>query len=607
MRSHNKRGRNPGAFSRTSSSGGGNCEQLESLLYRIDGRPYPCYNELSGRWDFPDFSISIHRVQGDAYAPPTKVLIQVPGNIARFPEELYKSSKIRRIALCDYLARSLGSIVRNPGGQSRDRGWSGEKGGDINVAQVGQYVLERSVVSIDATTGMIEARLSMSLPAKGRNILGRIAASMLLEKLPNYVSRGLKFSSLDSSNLYKHVEVVEDAETLRNSLKENNLAAFIADGSVLPRKSGSSDEPFVDSSLVPFSSPEQYRVSLRTRNSGDIVGMGIPVGITLIVGGGFHGKSTLLEAIQTGIYNKIPGDGREYVVADPTGVKIRAEDGRRVDSVDISQFVRELPGGKRTQCFSTDNASGSTSQASNIIEALEQNCRLLLLDEDSTASNLMMRDSRIQELIHQDLEPITPFSHQVTALKMSGVSTILVVGGSGEYFSVADHVIAMKNYRTSDVTHEAKLIAERYNGTPMDMGTKRDVNIHPTEFQGLKSRMLIQNPFTHRAPKIKVRSLRLVDIDTELLDLNGLEQIVEEGQTKSLAGAIAVLSKRMSGPWATKSFREILELLNDEIDSQGLCILSNDAFDGAMTRPRIYEIAAALNRLRVARFKQWSP
>ena len=599
MRYHNKRGRNSGAFPRTSGNrGGGTDQELQSLLNRIDGRPYPCYKDLSGTWDFEEFRVTIDRVQGDAYAPPTRVLVHVPGKVARFPENLYSRSKVRRLALCDYLTRVLGTIVRNPGRNSRDRGWSGEKGGDVNVAQCGQYVLERSAVTVDPMLGNVEVRLTMALPAKGRNILGRLAANMLLERLPEYVSKGLKFSSLDSKKLYRHVEVVEDAEALRNSLKQHNLVAFIADGSILPRQSGSSEKPLNGNAAVPFASPDKYRVSLKTPNRGDIIGMGIPTGITLIVGGGFHGKSTLLEAIQTGIYNKVPGDGREFVVTDPSSVKIRAEDGRRVASVDISPFIGQLPGGKQTQCFSTEDASGSTSQAANIQEAIEQQCSLLLLDEDSTASNLMMRDSRMQELIHRDLEPITPFSHQITAMKMSGVSTIFVVGGSGEYFSLADHIIAMKNYHASDVTDAAKEIASRYEGSVSGMETTQST------YPSVALRTLLKNEFSTRRPKIKVRSLHLVDIDSELLDLNGLEQIVEEGQTKSLACAIAVLAKRAGGQWAGKSFREVLELLDNEIEKHGLSIISEDPMAGDLTRPRMFEIAASINRLRNAMFAQ---
>jgi len=546
-------------------------------------------------------------VQGDAYAPPTKVLVQVQSGVARFPEDLYKTS-IRRVALCDYLTRILGKIVRNPGRNSKDHGWSGEKGGDINVMQVGQYVLERSVVSLDSESGMVEARLSMALPARGRNILGKVAANMIMDRLPEYVSTALKFSSQDNPALLRHIHVVEDAEALRNSLKKNKLVAFVADGSILPRKSGSSDKPLDDHSVVPFSSPDKYRVTLTTPNSGDIIGMGIPVGITLIVGGGFHGKSTLLEAIQMGIYNKIPGDGRELVVTDHSSVKIRAEDGRKVNAVDISPFLRELPGGKQTQCFSTEDASGSTSQAAFLQEAIEQKCSLLLLDEDSTASNLMMRDSRIQELIHRDFEPITPFSHQVVALKLSGVSTILVIGGSGEYFSVADHIIAIKNYHATDVTDAAKEIAFRHDKLSHETDISMDVTNHPDDqsvYPLANPRVMLKNQFSIKKPKIKVRSLHLVDMDDELLDLNGLEQIVEEGQTKALACAISVLAKRVNGPWAGKSFRESLEILEKDIDVHGLVKLSEDHMDGTLTRPRSHEIAAACNRLRKGNFTQW--
>ena len=99
--------------------------------------------------------------------------------------------------------------------------------------------------------------------------------------------------------------------------------------------------------------------------------MGIRKGITLIVGGGYHGKSTLLKALEAGVYNHIAGDGREFVITDDTAFKLRAEDGRSITGVDISPFIKNLPNKKDTVHFSTEDASGSTSQAANLMEALE--------------------------------------------------------------------------------------------------------------------------------------------------------------------------------------------------------------------------------------------
>lgn len=586
----------------------GDWKNLEDVFRRIDGRSYPAYKDLYGEWSFPEFSLVFDQIQGDAYASPSKIRVKVPWDVVRYPEELWKMSKVRRVALCDYLVRSFQCAVRSSKGDVRAQagGWRGEKGGEMNIQDVGQYVMERSSVTIDRESGMLEARFTVGLPAKGRNVLGRWASMIFVDNLPRYVSEGLKYSSLDSASVYRHVLTVEDADALRKGLKDKNLIAFVSNGSILPRKSGNSDEPMDDQSVVPFTSPKELLVEMQTPNNGAIVGMGIPKGITLIVGGGFHGKSTLLEALQTGIYNKIPGDGREFVVADDSCAKIRAEDGRRVECVDISPFVGTLPGGKSTTCFSSTDSSGSTSQASSIQESLENGSKVLLVDEDTSATNFMVRDARMQELIAKDLEPITPFLQRVRALRNSGISSILVVGGTGEYFSVADRVIAMKNYCASDVTLEAKSIAEKYHQAAISSGVSMNVyhDEEGTKYFPIKSRMLVDNGLQNERPKCKVQSLHSVQLDHEILDLIGLEQLAEEGQTRAIACAINLLSKRMHGPWRGKPFAEALKLLNDEIEHRGLDVLTEDVVHGSLSRPRIHEVAAACNRLRTATFRQ---
>ena len=164
---------------------------------------------------------------------------------------------------------------------------------------------------------------------------------------------------------------------------------------------------------IHFVSPSSMEVTLNLPNHGPLKGMGIPKGITLIVGGGYHGKSTLLEALELGVYNHIAGDGREYVITESDAVKIRAEDGRSIKSADISLFINDLPNGKDTCCFYTEDASGSTSQAANVMEAIETGSRLLLIDEDTSATNFMIRDELMQRVVKRSQEPITPFIERV--------------------------------------------------------------------------------------------------------------------------------------------------------------------------------------------------
>jgi predicted ABC-class ATPase len=325
--------------------------------------------------------------------------------------------------------------------------------------------------------------------------------------------------------------------------------------------------------------------------------MGIPTGITLIVGGGYHGKSTLLRAIELGVYNHIPNDGRELVVTNPAAVKIRAEDGRSIASVDISPFINQLPQGRSTSQFSTTNASGSTSQAANIMEALEAGAKLLLVDEDTAATNFMIRDRRMQQLIAKEKEPITPFIDKVRQLYTDyGVSTILVMGGSGDYFDVADTVIAMENFQPQDVTEKAKAIALANRTERIPEGGKRFGEITPRIPLGES----IDPSRGHREVKLKVRDVDEVVFGTEEIDLAAVEQIAEKGQLRAIASAIVYAKRQYINGCST--LPEILDRVMADIESQGLDVLTNMP-EGDFVLFRRFELAAALNRLRTLKVR----
>ena len=323
----------------------------------------------------------------------------------------------------------------------------------------GQKVMRQTAVLVD-TTGGVEARFTVGLPGNGRRISGRHAIALLTGDVPGLVRDSLLATAHEGSEVERHAAANEDATALRDLLSEYDLLAFAADGAALPRLSGVDDRPLDDPSVVPFQSPEPMRVTLPLPNAGAVTGMGIGAGVTLIVGGGFHGKSTLLRALEEGVYNHRPGDGRELVVTRDDAVKIRAEDGRSVAGVDISAFIDGVPRGRDTKSFTTPNASGSTSQAAAIVEALEVGARLLLVDEDTSATNFMICDRRMQELVPKEGEPITPFVDRVRDLHdQAGVSSVLVIGGSGDYLDVADRVLRMADYLPEDVTAVAHRVA----------------------------------------------------------------------------------------------------------------------------------------------------
>lgn len=560
-----------------------NCENLRQRLLQLDGRGYKAYKDIKGSYKFPDFTLIIDRVQGDPFASPSQVRVQVPQSVAGFPRYLYQTLA-REIALRDYLTRQFDRAARE---MSSRRGTG--KSGLIAMTQIGQSVLERTSALVSDES--VEVRFVVGLPAHGRSISGRQAAQMLCEDIPQIVDRCVHYRSLDTAAIERHVETVEDADWLRQQLLERGLVAFIPDGAILPRRSGVDERPLLDDA-VPFNSPQTLRVEFICPNRGLVRGMSIPAGVTLVVGGGFHGKSTLLKAIELSVYNHIPNDGRELVVTHPAAVKIRAEDGRSIAGVDISPFINQLPQGRSTRQFATPNASGSTSQAANIMEALEAGAKLLLVDEDTAATNFMIRDRRMQQLIAKDKEPITPFIDKVRQLYAEyGVSTILVIGGSGDYFDVADTVIAMENYQPHDVTENAKAIAFATRTERIPEGGKQFGQITPR----IPLPESIDPSRGQREVKLKVRDVDEVLFGTEEIDLSAVEQIVEAGQLRAIASAIVYAKEHYMDGRCT--LPEILDRVIADIESEGLDTLSNLP-EGDLVLFRRFELAAALNRLR---------
>jgi len=565
-----------------------NREHLRQLLLQLDGRGYKAYKEIKGSYTFTNFSLIIDRVQGDPFASPSQLRVQVPQSIADFPPNLYQTYS-REIALRDYLTRQFDKEARNV---SSRRGTG--KSGLIAIVQVGQAILDRT--SAFVSDEIVEVRFVVGLPARGRNILGRQAVEMLCEDIPEIVDKALKYSSLDKKKIQQQVETLEDADWLRQQLPQQGLVAFIPDGAILPRRSGVDERPML-TDAVPFKSPATLQVEFTCPNRGLVTGMGIPAGVTLIVGGGYHGKSTLLKAIELGVYNHIPEDGRELVVTHPAAMKIRAEDGRSIASVDISPFINQLPQDRSTRQFSTTNASGSTSQAANIMEALEAGAQLLLVDEDTAATNFMIRDRRMQQLIAKDKEPITPFIDKVRQLYTDyGVSTILVMGGSGDYFDVADTIIAMENFQPQDVTEKAKAIAQQHSTERTPEGGEQFGQITPR----VPLPESIDPSRGQREVKLKVRDVDEVVFGTEEIDLSAVEQIVEAGQLRAIASAIVYAKGQYIN--GCRTLPEILNGVMADLESQGLDLLSNLP-EGDFVLFRRFELAAALNRLRTLKVR----
>jgi len=560
-------------------------DELKRTIAGLDGKGYRSYKDLEGEWDLGAYRLAIDHAQGDPFAHPSRVRAVLPADFVRLPLGAY-SMPVRARGVEALMARTFARFAQR---ETKRRGTG--KSGRIEIETPTQEVLAQSAVRI-GHDGSIESRFTVGLPARGRRINGQAAAELLMEDVPAVLEMSLRASAYAEQEVFDHAFLNEDVTDLRAQLKEHGLVAFIADGSMLPRASGARDTPLKEKSVVPFDSPPALRIALEVPNAGEIRGMGVPHGVTVIAGGGFHGKSTLLQAIQWGVYNHRLKDGREFVVTTPSAVKVRAEDGRSVAGVDISPFITNLPLGRSTDTFSTENASGSTSQAAGIIEALEAGTKLLLIDEDTAATNFMIRDRRMQALVPKHREPITPFVDRVRQLYDElGVSTILVVGGSGDYLDVAHTVIVMDEYRPKHVTAEAKAIAR-------DLQTGR---IQESAGPLSTPRPRVPDPKS-LAPResewksgIKVPDRNTVRFGRTPVDVSAVEQLVSLAQTRSVAAAVLLARDEfMDG---MRTVPEILDALEAALAERGL-----DALDprkvGHLTEFRRYEVAAMLNRLR---------
>ncbi len=557
-------------------------ETLRKKLLALDGKSYKAYKNIEGRYTFPNFVLNIDHVQGDPFATPSRISVQTATSHAAFPDDLWQTT-VRRIALEDFIARAIRQGIRKHVKGRRGSGGSGE----MHISTSSQQVLVRNAVFVSAD--VIEARLTLGLPAQGRRAAGREAVAMFMDELPEVINAALYHANLDSQQVRHHVHSVEDQDALRHWLQNAGLVAFVADGALLPRTSGVDDRPLCKDAL-PFKAPESLARTITLPNTGEVRGLGIGHGVTLIVGGGFHGKSTLLHALERGVYNHIPGDGRERVATIENAVKVRAEDSRAISRVNISPFIDHLPFGRDTVAFSTENASGSTSQAANIIEALECGTQLLLIDEDTSATNFMIRDKRMQALVADDKEPITPLIHRVRDLyQQRGVSSVIVMGGSGDYFDVADTVIMLDAYQPHDVTQQARALAKPVTPTTTPVKTFDEPVSRRPEANVLSPAR------ANREVKINTRGVHDLLYGEHHIDLSQVEQLIDIGQTRSIGLMIYYFSQH----YATTGENLIQGLQKVMADAQrhGLDIFSPYKV-GNLALPRLHELAAAINRIR---------
>ncbi|CDH52350.1 abc transporter atpase [Lichtheimia corymbifera JMRC:FSU:9682] len=570
---------------------------IEAFLRSIDGQGYGRYQSLENQvFTHPLYTLRFDKVQKDPFAPPSRMRIYVNRSIAGFPADLY-ADKETSTATSNYVLRRMSEELDKVRRYTNGGGFHDMKGGAIEISKPGQEILEQNSILIHE--GNIEARLTFGLPGRGRTIASERAIEMLVHKLPGIVERSLLCQALDPDDLQNFVTCYRDQESLRKQLKAHDLVAFIPDGAILPRQSGISDLPMDPSQAAAFRSPDSLRTSITCQSKKKVSGMGIKCGVTMITG-----KSTLLSAIERGIYNHIPGDGREYLVCDPSLTRIRAEDGRSVEGTDISPFINNLPFGINTKKFSTANASGSTSMAANVQEMVEVGVRAMIYDEDTCATNFMIRDERMQMIVPKRNEPITPLIYKIRKLHQEkDISTILVVGSCGDYVDVSDNIIEMRNYEPIDITDHAKKIAAQYPRKLVDEGGDT--------YGSVTQRRLMIPAYT--IEKRSVKAIHTVHFGYEHeLSLSALENLTQKHQTQWIAAAIAYLKTSQQTKEDIKTLHQMIDILEKSLD--GLVVSGtkpntlrspldavlqpHETVHGDFARPTRYQLAHAINRLR---------
>lgn len=556
-------------------------QQLRQQLSSIHRKSYPAYKTLKGIYDFKHFLLSIDHVQGDPFASPSHLSIQVPAKIAAFPAFCFSAKNVR-IAVQDYLLRKFSQQLSIYNFKAKGSG----KSGSISTSVCGQEVLERTACEI--SSDFVTVRFTVGFPANGRTINAFELEKILFEFLPSCVEKSLLYKNLSQKAVESVVFLAEDQEFLRQELKKRQLVAFVANHSILPRESGISQKPMKNA--VPFQSPASLETEITLPHKGKIKGMAIPQGITLIAGGGYHGKSTLLTALEDGVYNHIAGDGREFVLTDSSAVKLRAEDGRFIKDVDISLFINDLPNGKDTHCFSTLDASGSTPQAAGIVEGMEAGSTLFLLDEDTSATNFMVRDGFMQQVISRDKEPITPFLERAPQLfSKAGISTILVAGSSGAFFHIADTVIQMDRYQALDITEKVKKLCSHY---PLPPSSVPDFCMPSS-----KRIMSSTKKSTYKDFKMKCHSKDSFSIGKDTLDLRYIEQLTDKEQTAALGELLRYAQEHLVD--GKRTISEIISVLQNKIEKDGFsAFFGNSYIPCGLAVPRIQEIFSCFNRYR---------
>jgi predicted ABC-class ATPase len=560
-------------------------ERLRDKLLTLDGKPYAAYKGLEGAYRFERFVLFIDEVPVDPIGTPVPVRVRMDQAEAQVPRELW-STPARQAALEDFIGRRWHDAARRVG---RARGGRG----GIFIDPGGQAILPRTNCAL--TEDSVEIRAHVVLPAEGRKASGRLSQPLWFEDLGQIADAALVFAP-HASEAVRQVHVAEDYAVLRGLLAERGLVAFIADGAVLPRDPDG-DRPAL-AHLVTFQAPPELSVTLEVPHRGSLSGLGIPRGVTVILGPAFSGRSTLLRAIASAVYPHVQGDGREYCTTVPDAVWILADGSRRIEGVNLTPFISVLPGGEDPARYHSPAAPPLIAQVASIAEALEAGTSLLLFDEDSTAPRLLARDPLWRYLRPEGKESVTPLADLVRPLYAeSGVSTIIAGGTGSSLPAVADTVISMEAFRPSVVTAVARELSAQWPGVRV---------AEVRGFGGTHHRVPLGDSVAFlKGRRLKPEAVGTVSLSLgrDTVDLRALPQLADPAQIRALGAALILAAERgyLDG---TRAIREILSLVEADMAAGGLDVLSpRDYPVGDYAQPRRQEIAAVLSRLRTLRVK----
>jgi len=542
--------------------------ELKSLIQYIGNKSLHSYKSIEGTYLFKNFVLFIDYAQEHPSDPPGRFRIQIDQETAKFPLDTF-SNRTREIALRDFLSRTFYHAIR---AFSPD---------DFIIFEYpGQEIIERTSAFVDSS--FVEVRFEAKLYSNG-NILGtEDVEDFLFLRLPQIVESSLIFNNIEKEKLYKHIETSEDADFLRIELENLRLIAFIAEDSILPRISEENQLPLNENESIPFRSPYNLKMDVELPNRGQISGMGIPRGITFITGAQVSGKSTLLNAIQMGIYNHIPGDGREFVVSNPNSVKVHSEKGRNINNVDISAF---LPALEDANCYSTAHSDNIISEAANIIESIEIGADVLLLDEDTSAPGFLLQIGENNANISNEATPVIPYIYKVKSLfREYMISTIMVIEDPQGSYQAADFVIRMKDNKAEDITLEIKDEAEQ-------VGTNENFGFIQERIPNFGNTADLKEPDNIANENVALSSKE---------EMRFIEQIVSASQLFAIEKAIEYSKKYIDGK---KTFRQVTSLVMLDIGRSGLDILDSD-LSGNYAEFRRIELVSALNRLNCLKVEQ---